>query len=82
MDGERAGRLPASATAVRPCTERGRLGGPLTGARLAVLRAEMLLPAHARDAARAAVQLKPLAARALCRRGSWFESSDDTQKRW
>lgn len=69
MDGERAGRLPASATAVGPCTELSRLGGPLTGARLAVLRAEVLLPLHASDAGRAAVQLKRLAARALCRRG-------------
>jgi len=67
VDGERAGRLRASATAVGPCTERGRLGGPLTRARFAGLRAEVLLPAHGHDAARAAVQLKRLAARALCR---------------
>jgi hypothetical protein len=50
VDGERAGRLRASATAVGPCTERGRLGGPLTGAHWAVLRAEVLMPAHAHDA--------------------------------
>jgi hypothetical protein len=60
-----------------PCTERGRLGGPLAGARWADLRAKVLLPLHARDAARAVVQLERLAARALCRRGSSFESNDE-----
>lgn len=69
------------ATAMGPCTERGQLGGPRTGARWAVLVAEVLLP-QTRYAARAAVQLKRLAARALCRRGSSFESNDDTQRRW